>query len=89
MEPDSNAEAWAREHVHLFTTDHHKNGLTWVAQISAEGLTFEGRATGPARKREALGRARAMPRSVTTLTSSSESRAAEPCESLSGLMARL
>jgi hypothetical protein len=48
------AEAWAREHVHLFTKDHHKYGLTWVAQIKAEGLVFEGRATGPGRKRDAL-----------------------------------
>jgi hypothetical protein len=47
-------ETWAREHVHLTTTDHHKNGLTWVATIRAKGLTFEGRATGPAPKRDAL-----------------------------------
>jgi len=48
------AEAWAREHVHLFTTDHHKNGLTWIARIKSEGLVFEGRATGSAPKRDAL-----------------------------------
>jgi hypothetical protein len=48
------AEAWAREHVAYTTTDHHKNGLTWVAQIKADGLIFEGRATGPAPKRDAL-----------------------------------
>jgi hypothetical protein len=47
-------EAWAREHVQLTTTDHHKNGLTWVATIKADGLIFEGRATGPAPKRDAL-----------------------------------
>jgi hypothetical protein len=51
---EQDAEAWAREHVHLDTTDHHKNGLTWVATIKADGLTFEGRAAGTARKRDAL-----------------------------------
>jgi hypothetical protein len=50
------AEAWAREHVRLTTADHHKNGLTWVARIKAHGLLFEGRATGPSPKREALRR---------------------------------
>jgi hypothetical protein len=51
---ENESEAWARQHVHLFTTDHHKNGLTWVARIKSDGLVFEGRATGPAPKRDAL-----------------------------------
>jgi hypothetical protein len=50
----ADAEAWARAHVAFFTTDHHKNGLTWVARIKRGGLVFAGRATGPAPKREAL-----------------------------------
>jgi hypothetical protein len=51
---ENRVEEWARQHVHLFTTDHHKNGVTWVAHIKTDGLVFEGRATGPARKRDAL-----------------------------------
>jgi hypothetical protein len=50
----ADAEAWARAHVALSATDHHKNGLTWVARIKRDGLVFEGRATGPVPKREAL-----------------------------------
>lgn len=59
IDPDSgpaeqSPEEWAHEHVHLTATDLHKNGLTWVATIRADGLMFEGRAAGPHQQRDAL-----------------------------------
>jgi hypothetical protein len=51
----SEAEAWAREHVHLFSGEFHgKSAITWIAQLTADGQLFEQRARGEVRNRDSL-----------------------------------
>jgi hypothetical protein len=42
-------DAWAREHVHVGFSSVGRTAGTWRAQIKADGLLFEGRATGEAK----------------------------------------
>lgn len=49
----SDPESWARENIHWQHKGQGHQGWLWIAQIRVDGLTFEGRATGPSKPDQA------------------------------------
>jgi hypothetical protein len=46
-------ESWARENIHWQHKKQGHHGWVWIAQIRVDGLTFEGRASGPSKPDQA------------------------------------